>query len=356
MKKLLPEPLDFIVHYPLLHYVGSMFTMPPRNVAGYCVTPKTTSVIVTPNKGGAAVFSDNVAYVEGAPNADLLDPGSSDENSFSVSGPYQKNVFRKYKLGRGEDSVLLLDHPRLYLNFHGMQGANVTIGKVYEELAKAPQSILPGWQGGEAYNWVALTEKIELAGEGVYASTLQQIFLAGMPSSIVDFICSWATHSGQTLRGIIPFPLAVAGWAREKYAGESLYHLVVPSCNAICVFTFVDGKCSHYFAPKNDNYAAGEVAGAVEDVNSTVTEATKDTPVYVWPTGGTDMEKLMTGLRQSGIRTATAISLSGETGLPLAPTASLLEWALRQCVPSFGKIAGGISTFDLPREGVEVKA
>jgi hypothetical protein len=353
MKKLLPEPLDFIVHYPLLHYIGSMFTMPPRNVAGYCITPKSTSVVVTPNRGGAAVFSDNVAHVGGAPNADLLDPASSDENSFSVTGPYQKNVFRKYKLGRGEDAVLLLDHPRLYLNFHGMQGANVTIGKVYEELTKAPQSILPGWQGGETYSWVAMTDKVELAGEGIYASTLQQIFLAGVPSSIIDFICAWSAYSGQTLRGIIPFPLAVAGWSRDHYGIEGMYHLVVPSCNAICVFTFFDGRCTHYFAPKNDNYATGEVAGAIEDVNATVSESHKSTPVYVWPTGGTDMEKLMQGLRQAGIRNATTVSLSGDAGLPLSPTASLLEWSLQKCLPGFSKIVGSVSTFDLPAENTQ---
>lgn len=348
MKKLLPEPFDFIVHYPLLHYLGSMLTMPPKNVVAYSVGPKATSVLVAPGRGGAAIFSDNVANVGGAPSSDLLDPSGSDENSFSISGPYQKNVVKKYGLNRGGDSVLIFDHPRLYLNFHGMQGAGVPVSKVYEELARAPQAILPGWQGGEAYQWAAITDKIEIANPSIFASTLQQLFLAGLPLSLVEFICMWARRSGQTLRGIIPFPLAVAGWAREQFSGNEIYHVVVPSCNALCVFTFGEGRCTHYFAPKNDNYAAGEVAGAIEDVNSTLADAPSSIPVYVWPTLGTDMEKLLQGLRQSGIRDAVTISLQGAGGLPLSPTVSLCEWALQQCVDGFGKLSGSVSSFDLP--------
>lgn len=348
MKKLLPEPLDFIVHYPFLHYLRSMLVMPPKNTVAYSISPRATSVLVTPRKGGAAVFSDNVAHVEGAPNAETLDPSASDENSFSSGGVYQKNVTRKYGLARGGDAVLVLDHPRMYLNFHGMQGANVTIAKVYEELARAPQSILPGWQGGETYQWTAVTDRIDLAPDAAFASTLQHLFLAGLPISLIEFICSWSVHNKQTLRGIIPFPLAVAGWARRQYANAEAFHIVVPSSAAICVFTFSEGKCTHYFAPKNDNYAASEVAGAIEDVNSTISDTPQDIPVYVWPTTGVDMEKLVQGIRQSGVRNATVVSLQSEGGLPLSPTVSLLEWALQNSLEGFGKLGDGVSSFDLP--------
>lgn len=348
MKKLLPEPFDFIVHYPFSHYLRSMLVMPPKNTVAYAISPRTTSILVTPLKGGAAVFSDNVAQVEGAPNAEALDPSSSDENSFASSGIYQKNVTRKYGLARGGDAVLVLDHPRMYLNFHGMQGANVTIAKVYEELSRAPQSILPGWQGGEAYQWTAVTDRIDLAPDGAFASTLQQLFLSGLPMSLIDFICSWSVHNKQTLRGIIPFPLAVAGWAKKHYTNIEMFHIVVPSSSAICVFTFSDGRCTHYFAPKNDNFAASEVAGAIEDVNSTVSDNSHDTPVYIWPTTGTDMEKLTQGIRQSGVRNATVVSLQSESGLPLAPNVSLLEWALQNSLEGFGQLGAGISSFDLP--------
>lgn len=348
MKKLLPEPLDFIAHYPLLHYLRSMLVMPPKNTVAYSISPKATSILVTPRKGGVAVFSDNVAHVEGAPNAEVLDPSASDENSFVAGGVYQKNVVRKYGLARGGDAVLIIDHPRMYLNFHGMQGASVTISKVYEELARAPQSILPGWQGGETYQWAAVTDRIDLAPEGAFASTLQQVFLAGLPASLIDFICAWSAHSQQTLRGIIPFPLAVAGWARKKYESEEMFHMVVPTTSAICVFTFSDGRCTHYFAPKNDNYAASEVAGAIEDVNSTVSDNPSDTPVYIWPTTGADTEKLVQGIRQSGVRNATVVSLQSEGGLPFSATASLLEWALQNSLEGFGQIGSSLSSFDLP--------
>jgi hypothetical protein len=348
MKKLLPEPIDFIVHYPLMHYIRSMLTMPPKNTVAYAVSPKATSVLVTPRKGGAAVFSDNVANVEGAPNSDMLDPATSDEHAFASEGVYYKSVTRKYGLARGGDAVLIIDHPRLYLNFHGMQAANVTIAKVYEELARAPQSILPGWQGGEAYQWAAVTDRLEVASEGAFASTLQQLFLTGLPSTLVDFICAWGVYNKQTLRAIIPFPLAVAGWARESYGQNGMFHLVVPSVNSICVFTFCEGRCTHYFAPKNDNYAASEVAGAIEDVNSTVSDSPRDTPVYVWPTTGSDVEKLVQGIKQSGVRNATVVSLQSEGGLPLSPSVSLLEWALQSSLEGFTKLAGGVSSFDLP--------
>lgn len=351
MKQLLPEPLDFIAHYPLFHYLRSMLVMPPKNTVAYVISPRATSVLVAPRRGGAAVFSDNVAHVEGAPTVEMLDPSVSDENSFVVRGAYQKNVTRKYGLARGGDAVLVLDHSRMYLNFHGMQGANVTISKVYEELARAPQSILPGWQGGEAYQWAAITDRIELAQNGAFASTLQQLFLTGLPMALIDFICSWSVFNKQTLRNIIPFPLAVAGWAMKQYANMEMFHIVVPSASAICVFTFFDGKCTHYFAPKNDNYAASEVAGAIEDVNSTIsdspTDAT-DAPVYVWPSTGADVEKLVQGIRQSGVRNATVVSLQSEGGLPLSPTVSMLEWALQNSLEGFTQLGDGVSSFDLP--------
>jgi len=347
MKKLLPEPFDFIAHYPLGYYLQSMLVPPPKNVAAFCVTPRASSILVAPSKGGAGVFAENISHVIGAPNAEMFDPAVSEESSFSISGPYQKSVVRKYGLNRGGAAVVILDHPRMYLNFHGMQSANVPISEVYAELTRAPQSILPGWQGGETYMWAAITERIELSGESVYASTLNQLFLSGLPASLVYFICSWARSSRLTLGGIIPFPIAVAVWAREHYSNEPFFHLVVPTSAAVCVFTFTDGKCTHYFAPKNDNYAAGEVAGAIEDVNISSPDGANG-GVYVWPSVGLETEKFMQGMRQAGIRHASIVSPKSEGGLPLAPTMGLCEWALGKIVPEFGGLEGSISSFDLP--------
>ncbi len=347
MKKLLPEPFDFIANYPLGHYIQSMLVPPPKNIAAYCVTPRAASVLVAPNKGGAGVFGENISHVVGAPNAEMFDPAVSEEASFIIAGPYQKSVVRKYGLNRGGGAVLIFDHPRMYLNFHGMQAANVPIAEVYAELARAPQSILPGWQGGETYIWSAISDRMEAAGEAVYASTLNQLFLAGLPESIVDFICSWARAARQTLAAIIPYPIAVAGWAREYYSSENFFHIVVPTPSIVCVFTFTDGRCTHYFAPKNDNYASGEVAGAIEDVNLSTSEGGAGV-VYVWPTVGLETEKFMQGLRQSGIRQASIISPQGDDGMPLAPTVGLCAWALSKTFPEFTGVAGSLSSFDLP--------
>jgi hypothetical protein len=347
MKKLLPEPFDFIANYPLGYYLQSMLVPPPKNVVALCVTPKASSILVVPGKGGAGVFAENISHVIGAPNAEMFDPAVSEESSFDISGPYQKGVVKKYGLNRGGSGVVILDHPRLYLNFHGMQSANVPISEVYAELTRAPQSILPGWQGGETYSWAAVTERLELASEAVYASTLNQLFLTGLPSSLVDFICSWARTTRLTLGGIIPFPVAVAGWAREHYSSDAFFHLVVPTASAMCVFTFIDGKCTHYFAPKNDNYAAGEVAGAIEDVNIS-SPGGEGGAVYVWPSVGMETEKFMQGMRQAGIRQASVVSPKTEGGLPLAPTMGLCEWALGKIDPGFGGLEGSVSSFDLP--------
>lgn len=347
MKKLLPEPFDFIAHYPIGHYLQSMLVPPPKNVAAYCVTPKSSSLLVAPGRGGAGVFGENISHVVGAPNAEMFDPTVSEDSSFNISGPYQKSVVRRFGLNRGGGAVVILDHPRMYLNFHGMQSANVPISDVYAELARAPQSILPGWQGGETYVWAAISDRIELAGEAVYASTLHQLFLAGLPESLVEFICSWARSTRQTLAGIIPYPIAVAGWARDYYESERFFHLVIPTASAVSVFTFIDGKCTHYFAPKNDNYAGGEVAGAIEDVNIAAAES-QGGNVYVLPTVGLETEKFMQGLKQGGCRQASIISPKGAGGLPLAPTVGICEWATKKVFPEFAGLEGSLSNFDLP--------
>lgn len=347
MNKLLPEPFDFIAHYPIGHYLQSMLVPPAKNVAAYCVTPRSSSLLVAPVRGGAGVFGENISHVVGAPNAEMFDPAVSEDSSFNIAGPYQKSVVRRYGLNRGGGAVVIFDHPRMYLNFHGMQSANVPISDVYSELARAPQSILPGWQGGETYVWAAISDRMELAGEAVYASTLHQLFLAGLPESIVDFICSWARGTRQTLAAIIPYPIAVAGWAREHYEDERFFHLVIPTPSAVSVFTFIDGKCTHYFAPKNDNYAGGEVAGAIEDVNISSSES-RGGSVYVWPTVGMETEKFMQGLRQGGVRQASVVAPKGEGGLPLAPAMGLCEWAMKKVFPEFPGLEGSLSNFDLP--------
>lgn len=351
MKKLLAEPLDFMVHYPLGYYIRTMFVPASHRVSCFSINPKATSLLIAPAIGGAGVFSDNIAGVEGAPNFELLDPAASDETGFSPSGAYLNNVVRKYKLNRGGTSVVILDHPRTYLNLHGMHDANVTVSQIYSELTKSPHNLLPGWQGGETYNWSALTDRIEVANDAAFASTLQVLFLAGLPASLVDFICQWSKVNSQTLGAIIPFPLAVAGWALEHYAKEEFFHLVVPGCSALSAFAFGGGKCTHYFAPKNDNFAAGEVAGAIEDVNASTIDESIDVPVFVWPTPGTDMEKTMHNLRHGGLRKASAITLLDENGLPLSPTADLCSWALRKCDSQFAGLVGALSAIDLPRRG-----
>lgn len=346
MKKLLPGPLDFIVNYPLGAYALGMFTPEAKNVAAYVVTPKSASLYVAPKEGGPGAYAENVSGVEGAVDFEMLDPGTSDIDSFVQPGQYNEKVVKRFGLRKHGGVVLLLDHPKLYINLHSLHAAEVTIDKVYEELQNAPASFFPGWQGGEGYYWTAMTEAMGVANPNARAAALGQVFFAGMPVSYVDFICSWAKHSRQLLKSIIPFPLAVAGWAKDAIQEDKYFHLLVPTGGALCFFTYNNGKYTNYNAPKNDNYAVGDLAGVIDEDYSNTPESANG-PVYVWPTVGVDTEKIMSGLRQAGVRQAGLVALSDSNGMPIAPTASLCEWALHKTIDGFPMGAGAPEAIEL---------
>ena len=345
--KLLPYPLDFLVHYPFSHYAKTIFTSPPSVDATFLVASKASSVLLSERKGNSAHFHPNIAHFNGAPTPDMLDPNSEESTKFKVEGNYYRDVNKKFGLGRGGFGTLIFETPRMYDNMHGLQGADGTLGQMLAVLkTDAIRDVISTWQASEPYEWAAFSRKMEPISVHASIKNLDGVFLVGIPEAQANYHCLWAKETGFVLTAAVPLVVAVGNWALRKGLAEVPYYfLVVPGTQKYRGFFINDGRVEHYFQANTEQYVAGDMQGTMDEALLDNPECA-DAPLYIWPTEGMDIPKMADQfLRASGARPPIVIddkmiqSVYGEEFLIL-PSIALCDWVATASIPGHKPLTG----------------
>lgn len=338
--KLLPYPLDFIVHYPLKHYIRTLFGAAASTDVTYFVGQKATSILASDRKSGRAFFSEDVSHHHGAPNQDMLDPNTSDANNFRIDGDYYQDVNRRFNLARGGYGAMIFENSRLYDNLHSIQEATGTVGSMLSLFrTDAIREIITTWQATEAFEWSAFSRKLDPLPLSTDMRSIKSMFLAGIPEAQAQFNCEWATETGFILTTAVPLSVAVGNWAiRRGLTDVPYYFIIIPGTHKYRAFFINDGEVATYLQSPTEQFVAGELSAIIEETTLDNPEC-PNIPSYIWPTEGMDITRVCEQFKAVPLKNMIRIDdtliqkVYGELS-PGSPTAALCEWVASQAIPN----------------------